>query len=249
MAESKITVPKVAGIDGCRAGWIAFVDDGASVTPRIIRSDAGLRELFVECDRIFIDMPVGLSDAGERTCDVELRNALPPRKKASVFMTPVRSAVYASGYREACDLNFQAAGRKISIQAWNITNRIRQVDELLRADASLATRLYECHPEWQFYQFSGGEMPSKKKAAGIGARLTLLAKWLPGAPERYDETLRATLRKDVQPDDILDALLLVKVARLSAGGASLLSFPAHPQFDPTGLPMTIWYMDGSIKTF
>ncbi|MCA1800998.1 MAG: DUF429 domain-containing protein [Rhodothermaceae bacterium] len=194
-----------------------------------------------------MDIPVGLSDSGARACDVELKKALPPRKKASVFITPVRSAVYAADYREACDLNFQAAGKKISIQAWNITKRIRQVDELLRADASLVSRLYECHPEWQFYQFSGVEMPSKKTAVGIDARLKLLAGRLPGAQERYDETMRATLRKDVQPDDILDAMLLVHVARLSAGAASVLSFPAQLQYDPFGLPMNIWYVDGIRK--
>jgi predicted RNase H-like nuclease len=236
--------PMVAGIDGCRAGWIAFVHDGHSVTSRIIRSDAGLRELFLECNRIFIDMPVGLADSGQRACDAELRNAMPPGKKASVFITPVRSAVYAVDYREACDLNLQAAGRKISIQAWNITNRIRQVDELLRADASLAKRVVECHPEWQFIQFSGAAMPSKKTAGGVKARIELLEAILfPDARVYFSDVMAACQRKEVQPDDILDAMLLMVAARLSTGGAAVRSLPEQPVHDLFGLPMNICYVD------
>ncbi|TVQ12894.1 MAG: DUF429 domain-containing protein [Balneolaceae bacterium] len=234
---------KVAGIDGCRAGWIAFVHDGNSVTSRIIRSDAGLRELFLECDRVYIDMPVGLAETGQRACDTELRNAMPPAKKASVFMTPVRGAVYAANYRQACDLNLQSAGRKISIQAWNITNRIRQVDQLLRADASLATRVIECHPEWQFIQFSGAAMPPKKTTLGIEARIEQLETIFPGAPVHFSELMATLKRKEVQPDDILDAMVLMVAARLSALGAAVRSFPEQLVHDPFGLPMNIRYAD------
>lgn len=69
---------KVVGVDGCRGGWLAMcwdVEQGI-VTPRIHKTLACLIDHYADVETIGIDIPIGLSDTGTRTCDVEARRVL-----------------------------------------------------------------------------------------------------------------------------------------------------------------------------
>jgi predicted RNase H-like nuclease len=258
----------VAGIDGCRAGWIAFLTETCSNSvsapaSRIIRSAEELRDVIAGCRHVFIDIPVGLNERGYRSCDLALREVLPAPKKASVFMTPVRQAVCAGDYRSACDINREGTGSAISIQAWNIVPRIREVDRLLSDHPGLAAKVLECHPEWQFLLAArqlapepgsglrpglrpeprpGLTLVSKKTAEGIAGRLDLLGRLNPVYPKAFEEVLQNEKRRDVKPDDILDALMLMHAARRLANGAELSMFPEDRLRDSNGLPLNIHYI-------
>ena len=58
---------------------------------------------------IAVDMPIGLPDAGRRRADVLARELAGPRR-ASVFMTPVRSALQEEAHAAATAVNVQLAG-------------------------------------------------------------------------------------------------------------------------------------------
>lgn len=178
---------RVAGIDGCRAGWIAVRLAVEPATPRrvafqfaLAADRPALETLLAGIDRAFIDIPIGLAETdASRPCDRLLRRALGRGYAASVFSPPTRAAVCAESYRDACDRNAAATGKKISKQAWFIAPKIRQIDELLRDRPDLRDRLLESHPEWLFRQWHGSPLPHKKRVPeGKALRLDLLARSL-----------------------------------------------------------------------
>ena len=46
---------------------------------------------------------------------------------------------------------------------------------------------------------------SKKTAEGRAERMSVLQRYEPGIPQLFNDVLAGTLRRDVQPDDLLDA--------------------------------------------
>ena len=131
--------------------------------------------------------------------------------------------------------------RKVSKQLFNIAPKIREVDALLRADAALAARVFEVHPELAFWRLNGEralDEPKKVKSRchepGLALRRGLLiAAGLPAA------VVEAPPPKGAGPDDLLDALACAAIARrLYAGTAR--PFPDPPARDAYGLPMAIW---------
>ena len=68
-----------------------------------------------QAELLLVDIPIGLPETGaERACDLMARRLLGPRK-SSVFPVPVRQAVHAPTYQEACDLNATATGDRKSV--------------------------------------------------------------------------------------------------------------------------------------
>jgi predicted RNase H-like nuclease len=156
-------VGKVAGIDGCRAGWIVATTEGVEVM-------ASLR--LTGFSAIGIDMPIGLSDDARRTCDVEARAALQPRGSC-VFPAPPRACLSSLDYRSALHTARQATGRGISVQTFNLIAKIGEVDRLI--DATRPDRIIEVHPECAFMMLNhGSPLPSKKTARGCELRRRLL---------------------------------------------------------------------------
>src|SRR5699024_4253131 len=102
-------------------------------------------------DRIFIDVLIGLGDEKyTRECDVLLREVLGSDYRASVFNPPVRPALHAPTYAEAFMTSYEITQKKISIQAWNITPKIKTVDQLLQDNELYRDKVYESHPELVF---------------------------------------------------------------------------------------------------
>ena len=181
--------------------------------------------------------PIGLPEVGARPCDLEARRLLGPRRGSSVFPAPIRRVLEAEDYRQACRIRQEVEGKKISKQTWNITNKIREVDRLLREDPSLQNRVHEVHPEVCFTFMAGGSPleEGKRTVAGQAARFDLLR-------AHFGEVVQtAVAGKDHQAcavDDILDAFAALWTAeRIDKGWAVRL--PKDPPQDRVGLRMEI----------
>lgn len=230
------------GIDGCRAGWLGLaLGEGDEYRWRLLADEQALAGFIASAKQALIDIPIGLVAAGphERICDKAARRILGAPRAASVFPAPARPSLEATGYDQAQRINRALTGRGLSRQSWAIAPRIRQIDELLRTHPHLRGRLRESHPEVCFWALNHGVpmVGNKKTPTGRKARLAVLARHYPGA-SAIVETV-AFSRRQVAPDDVVDALVLAVTARL--GARRLASLPENPPTDERGLPMEIVY--------
>lgn len=235
---------KTLGLDGCRAGWIAISLDEENAGYWLLESDDELGEYFEEFDRIFIDVPIGLNDEEYvRQCDEELREVLGPDYKDSVFNPPIRPALHAPTYAEASMISYETTGKKISIQAWNITPNIRVVDQYLQQNEELQGKIFESHPELLFQKLNGGNSILQKKATkkGLRHRLGLLKEQSKFADDFFRDIKEEYRRNQVDEDDIVDSMVLALYANRSLD-EELKTLPEDPPTDSTGLPMAIHYV-------
>jgi len=228
-------VVAAAGVDACRGGWVVVVDDG-TVRWRGLPDLADVLAWLPARALVGIDIPIGLPWTGRRSCDVLARQRLGPRR-SSVFPAPIRPVLDAADYREACERRYRAEGRRMSVQAWNLVPKIREVDAALRERSGLAARLREVHPELSLAQMAGGRPMArpKRNPEGRAERLALLEAAFGAAPA---EALVWRRGHACAPDDVLDAFAaLWSAQRIRAGRA--IRLPDPPEADPLGLPMCI----------
>jgi len=246
----------VAGIDGCRGGWICARWDGADWLA--LERVGDLTDVLDAPDgprMAAIDIPIGLPDsilARGRSAEREARPLLGQRQ-SSVFSVPSRSAVEAAitpdapeamRYRQASALARATSEppRSVSKQAFHIFPKIMEVDALLRAHPQIQARLFECHPEVSFWAMNGKAaltLPKKVKGRpdpeGMALRIALLE--TAGVPVAALTPFEAR-RLGAGLDDLLDACAAAwTAARILAGTA--LSFPDPPEQDRYGLPIAI----------
>jgi predicted RNase H-like nuclease len=233
------------GLDGCRSGWFYFRFEQETATfgvlPGIADVSAELKLAPDSC--VLIDMPIGLRARGkqERRCDVEARKLLGPRR-SSVFAAPLRPVLKAADYPAANAQQKRLSGRGLSKQAWNILPRIRELDDLLRADPVARAVFREAHPELLFAGLAGGPMSHPKKTRdGFAERLTILSILHPDAEALIASAFLAYGGFEAVRDDIVDAFVLALCARKPA---QLRSLPETPETDPQGLPMQMVYLPG-----
>ncbi len=237
----------VAGVDGCKAGWIAALAPPARGAPPRFVVVERLSDLLVGEDRpglLAIDMPIGLPErvAGSGRGPEQLVRPLLGQRQSSVFSIPARAAVEALTFGEACRLALAASEppRKVSMQGFHLFPKIREIDALLRAEPGLRDRIREVHPELAFATMRGAPLLHPKKIkgainpAGMAERRALLiAAGLPA------EIVAASPPKGAAADDALDALAALIVARRIAAGRGR-PFPDPPERDSHGLPIAIW---------
>ena len=150
---------------------------------------------------VALDMPMGLLLLpGRRACDVEARRRLGPRR-SSVFPAPSRAALAAGSFADAPGL---------SLQAWHLIPKVREVDDLLTP--ALQAIVVEAHPELAFAVLAGAPMAFPKRTPeGRAERLAALGQVAPAVPA------------GARADDVLDALVLHRTAlRWQAGEAIVL---------------------------
>src|ERR1039457_7038272 len=125
----------VAGVDGCRAGWVAFkVELPSLVTSvEVIDLPALLRKRLPELSFLGIDIPIGLLN-GSRACDKAARKLLGQPRGTSVFAAPCRAALAATTHAVANQINREKTGRGLSQQAFGIIPKIKQVDDAITPD-------------------------------------------------------------------------------------------------------------------
>lgn len=235
---------KTLGVDGCRAGWIAICLNDEHAGYWLLESDRELGEFFQAFDRIFIDVPIGLEEESYvRECDRQLRNILGPDYTASVFNPPIRQALHAPTYAEASMISYEATGKKVSIQSWNITPNIKVVDQYLQQDEALREKIFESHPELLFQKLNGGNPILQKKATkkGLRHRLDLIKEESQYADDFFRDIKEEYRRNQVDEDDIVDAMILALFARFSLN-REIKTLPEEPPVDVTGLEMAIHYV-------
>jgi predicted RNase H-like nuclease len=212
---------RCAGVDGCKGGWVVASRDGAHVEPSIAN-------VIATFDIVGIDMPIGLPNIFSRQSDFEARRYLRPRG-STVFPTPPRACIDATDYSQACELAREATGKAISIQAWNIVPKIKEVDALISRDHE--RRVAEMHPECSFLAMNNDEaLASKHTSVGIEQRSKLV--------ESHFGVTPIALRF-ARIDDVLDAYAVLWSAERFAAGTHR-TMPEHDeQRDARGLLMRI----------
>jgi predicted RNase H-like nuclease len=156
-----------------------------------------------------------------------------------VFFSPCRAVLDAESHEEASATNRDRTGYGLSIQAWHLVPRIRQVDAVLRSSPAHRETVAEAHPELCFAAFGDGPTAaSKSTAAGRQERLDRLRPRLPAAPATYETCLSEYTRTDVARDDVLDAMVLSAAAAGPLGRVPDVPDEAVPR-DAVGLPMEI----------
>lgn len=234
------------GIDGCRAGWLVVSFDGVEAHMQLLTKVSAIAELDWPRTPVWVDMPIGLVDHGPegRECDRAARRFLSPRRHSSVFTPPCRAAVYAEK-AVASAVNFEHTSKKLSQQSLNIVPKIRELDTFLQQlPETERTHWLEAHPEVVFGALRGAQTVSEKKktAEGERQRLLLLEPWFPSVFDWMNQARKEYLRKEVLPDDIVDALgLAVANYLVQNGQAELRTLPPSPPSDTLGLPMQIVY--------
>jgi predicted RNase H-like nuclease len=237
----------LAGVDGCRSGWIAaFVRPaGEETRVRIVPRFADVLAAPEAPAIVAIDIPIGLPDRigpDGRGPERAIRPLLGARQ-SSVFSVPPRAAIYAADFRAACAAALAASDppRKVSKQLFMIAPKIREVDEVLRSDPTAAARVHEVHPELAFWRLNGERAlaePKKMKGVCHEPGLALRRELLCGAGLPHS-VVAGVPPKGASPDDLLDALACAAIARrLHAGSAR--PFPEPPRRDGYGLPVAIW---------
>lgn len=225
----------VAGVDGCRAGWVSFAVELPSLAtsvdvvdlPELLRS----RPRNLAC--IAIDIPIGLLN-GSRACDKAARKLLGQPRGTSVFAAPCRAALSATTHAAASQTNRDKTGRGLSQQAFGIIPKIKQMDDAITPDCQQWA--FEVHPEVCFWALNERRPMkyNKKSTDGYAERIALLR---PVFPQIERHLFNRPL--GVATDDLLDAAAAAWTAlRLHQEEAECV---CTPERDEKGLEVTIYY--------
>lgn len=230
---------------------------GASFSVDVFPSFAALLDTLPPDALVAVDMPIGLPDfsrKGGRGPEALVRPLLGNRQ-SSVFAIPSRAALYAAtddfttieawyaAHRRASEVAKASSDppRGVSIQAFGIFAKIREIDALLIARPQLRGRVFESHPEVAFCRLNGGQamsLPKKIKGAvnpaGMAERKALLCR------HGYEQSfLDRAPPRGAAADDFLDAAAMMLIAARIANGEAR-PFPDPPLCDRFGIPVAIW---------
>jgi predicted RNase H-like nuclease len=177
----------VAGVDGCRGGWVVATLRGWRVVPSFatIASEFAL---------IGVDMPIGLPEGWRRDADRAAREFIRPRGSC-VFPTPPRSIIDHDDYAVANAASKARFGVGLTRQTFHLFPKIRDVDQSV--DAASQHRFLEVHPECSFTAMTGRALTPKRTAVGRREREEALATHVGPVDQRPSAAVR--------PDDVLDA--------------------------------------------
>jgi predicted RNase H-like nuclease len=191
----------IAGVDGCRTGWVVATVDGARVVP----SFATIADEFA---LIGVDMPIGLPDSWGRDADRAARAYIRPRG-VCVFPTPPRGLLHHLEYRDANDASKAQFGAGLTRQTFNLLPKIREVDAAIEPESQ--QRFVEVHPECSFRALTGSVLAPKRTALGREQRRHAL--------EAIFGPVELRLA-GARPDDVLDAYAVLWTALRHQRGES-----------------------------
>jgi predicted RNase H-like nuclease len=220
------------GLDGFRKGWVAVTIDGER---RDIAFPADVSWLASQrFDRAAIDIPIGMTDDGDRLCDRLARAKLSPHG-ARVF-SGARRWLWEE-FTDPARANEDALRRgqtRVSLQLWHIGAKIMEVDAFVRVHPQLDLR--ESHPELVFLRLNEGKpLPSKHTEEGLSLRCALLRSH--GFAD-LDDWLTASRRgTGAKRDDVLDACAVAFAASNPAGCVP----DGDTIRDACALSMQIWF--------
>jgi predicted RNase H-like nuclease len=229
------------GIDGFLNNWCIckLMNEKIEVTvePNIINATKSVSKSKLT----LIDIPIGLSSKNiNRSIDFKLRKLLPKGKKSSVFTPPCRKAVYAPNYLTAKEINITETLKSISIQSWNISNKIKEVDEFLIINNDY--NLHEAHPEFCFLNLNNNIPLSdgKKTKEGIKKRIQILNNHIKNCEDVLEDSYQKYCHKKIKKDDILDAMSLA-VSAMYWKKNNKRKITQIPKKDEKGIALEIYY--------
>jgi predicted RNase H-like nuclease len=180
---------RVAGVDGCRGGWLVADDEGIAVVPSFGAVMAR------DYDVVGVDMPIGLPDGWFRAADRDARRFLGPRR-SSVFPVPPRPLLDATSWDEANITSRTRYGQGVPRQTWHLFPKLREVDaSVTPADED---RVLEISPECAFVVMTGEPLPPKRTALGRHARIDAVQ-------AAFGQGVALGPVRGAAPDDVLDA--------------------------------------------
>ena len=223
---------RAVGLDGFSKGWVAVSLDGGLHEIRFCRDIADA--LSTHFDRAAIDIPIGMTDDGERACDLLARERLRPH--TSRVFTGARRWLWQE-FSDPDAANREALRRsqkRVSRQLWHLGPKIMEVDAFVRANGTRDIR--EAHPELVFLRLNAGlPLPSKKSEAGFERRRKLLKRHGIGDIDTWLDGER--VGTGAKRDDVLDACAVAIAARDAAGCVP----EEMPPRDACGVAMQIWF--------
>ena len=227
----------MAGLDGCPAGWLIFYGYDNEFDFQLISSIEEATPIFEECRNIFIDIPIGLSSkAYQRQVEGQMRKLLQGRS-STIFTPPCREAVQRKDHAVANKVNRQITGKGLSVQAFNISKKIAEVDNFLRTKRDFS--LQESHPEICFKILKGKVLGTNKNTMeGQQERRDIIASISPDLDLSIEKALGQYPKKQVRPDDIIDAAILCLSAQVSMACHKLVWKDAN-YFDDEGIEVSI----------
>jgi predicted RNase H-like nuclease len=233
---------RLYGLDGCKHNAWVIAESDAEFDSITFRVDTDLTDLFSAAASgqavVVLDVPIGLSHAA-RACDEAARTLL-RRRHVCVFTPPCREVLAAATYEEAVAANrLHCNGVAISLQAFNIRERIKAVDDLITSDHQ--ERVKEGHPEVVFAVLNGARplKHGKDTVEGIRERMALLE--AAGVPSFDPAAERARLgRGELAVDDIVDAAAMLLTANHVAKGTAARLRSGDDERDERGLLMQMW---------
>jgi predicted RNase H-like nuclease len=225
----------VAGVDGCRAGWIAFFVEVRSVATSVDVVDVAelLSSRPDDLLCLAIDIPIGLLN-GPRACDKAARKLLAQPRGTSVFAAPCRAALSATTHAAASQINRDKTGRGLSQQAFGIIPEIKQVDDAITPQCQHWA--FEVHPEVCFWALNKRRpmTHNKKTKDGVAERIAVLRPLFPEIESRLTNR-----PPRVGADDLLDAAAAAWTAlKWYRNEAECV---CTPERDEKGLAVTIYY--------
>ena len=196
------------GIDGCKYGWICAQLKNEAISLTLFGHINEVKR--VDSQRIFIDIPIGLSDQfNTRTIDFELRKLLSKKRKSSVFTPPIREALEAPTYQLGNQINKSISGKGISIQAWNIGHKIKEVNQFLSQNRFYQKKMSESHPELCFELLNNGPLNhSKKTLSGMEERIKIINEYINISFQEIRNFGKECKSDKAKLDDIIDAIVL-----------------------------------------
>lgn len=190
---------------------------------------------------IHVDVPVGLVDEAEggRECDALARSIVGPRAD-EIVAPPARKALRKRRYPVASRTHERATGEELSRRAFERSEAIATVDQLMREFSEARELIAAAHPEVSFCAFAEARMEHDRgTAGGYAERLRTLASIDRDAPPAVQAAADAVGGAPVSVADVLDATVLAYTALPHEG--TLRSLPPQPPLDANGLPMEIVY--------
>src|SRR5579864_757635 len=233
-------MPWLAGVDGCKGGWVVVLVAAAGDDVRVCVVSQ-FTEIMALPERprvIAIDIPIGLParlGPNGRGPERAVRELLGQRKP-SVFPVPSRDAVYADNFADACRISLATSDppKSCTKQFFMLRKKIREVDTCLRG-ARPAAHFCETHPELAFWRLNGERpLPEPKKVKnGLALRRELLVQ------HGFAASVVAQKPRGAAEDDVLDAFACAAMARRIHAGTAR-PFPDPPLRDDYGLSIAIW---------
>jgi len=225
----------VAGVDGCRAGWVAFKVELPSLATSVDLVDVPKMPNSRPTDllSLAIDIPIGLLDCS-RACDKAARKLLGQPRGTSVFAAPCRLALAATTHASASQINREKTGRGLSQQAFGIIPKVKQVDDAISSDSQRWA--FEVHPEVCFWALNRRRpmAHNKKTKEGAAERIALVRRLFPDIDRHL-----ANRPPHVGADDLLDAAAAAWTAlRRYRKEVECVS---PPEVDEMGLKAAIYY--------